>query len=134
MSGFTYLEILIAVVLITASLVPAMESLSRSTRGLSVIEQQAAEHNALRSAMERLLAEPFNLLNDAAVAAGGPTILTSYSDDAGTENRALVYLSWYDGDNADSDDDGFTGTDANLLWLKVAIESSSYSLESLSYN
>lgn len=133
-TGFTYVEILIAVVLISASLVPAMESLSITPRSLSIIEEQSSIHNALRNTMEEVLAESFILLENAATAAGGPTIPSSYSDSSGTTNRALVYLSLYDGDDADADDNGFTGTDANLLWIKVEIESTAYSLEMLTRN
>ena len=129
--GFTYAEILVAIVLISASLVPAMESLTNSSLSLSSIEQQLGEYNALRSTMEEVLVEPFNLLKDAATAAAGAGVASSYSDSPGTTDRALVYLSLYDGDNADGDDDGFTGTDTNLLWIKVEIESTPYSLEAL---
>jgi hypothetical protein len=33
----------------------------------------------------------------------------------------LVYLSRYDGDNADGDNNPFTGTDADLIWVRAAI-------------
>ena len=43
----------------------------------------------------------------------------------------LVYLSLYDGDNADADDDPFTGTDADLLWIRVEIDGSVLSLQTV---
>jgi len=52
----------------------------------------------------------------------------------------LVYLSLYDADanpftitdpNTDSDNDPYTGTTANLLWLKVQTEGSNQALETL---
>ena len=49
----------------------------------------------------------------------------------GTPYRALVYLWRYDGDNADADNDPFTGIDPELLWMKVEIENSPLSFETL---
>ena len=43
----------------------------------------------------------------------------------------LVYLSRYDGDNADGDNDGFTGTDADLSWIRAAIADTPVSLHTL---
>jgi hypothetical protein len=42
-----------------------------------------------------------------------------------------VFLSRYDGDNADTDNDHFTGTDDGLLWLQVRIAGTGASIESL---
>ena len=54
-----------------------------------------------------------------------------YSDAAGTESRRLVFLARYDGDDGDGDKDPFTGTDAGLLWVRVTIEDSPRSLETV---
>jgi hypothetical protein len=75
--------------------------------------------------MEELLAEPFAALDAAATAAGSRVTPGSYSDtvtfqDGRTVTRN-VYLSRYDSDNADGDADPFTGTEADLLWLRVEI-------------
>ena len=43
----------------------------------------------------------------------------------------MVLLSGYDGDNADADDDPFTGTDAGLLWVQVQVEATSHARETL---
>ena len=47
-----------------------------------------------------------------------------------TVNRQ-VFLSRYDGDNADADDDPFTGTDDGLLWVRVAIDGSEQAIETV---
>ena len=71
----------------------------------------------------------------AASAAGNATTPTSYSDTVtypdGRQITLQVYLSLYDGDNADTDNDVFSGTDPDLLWLRVAIDGTPYALESL---
>jgi len=81
--------------------------------------------------MEELLAEPFSALEAAAVAAGAPTVETSYSEPAGPPGRLIVYLSLYDGDNADADDDPFTGTDPGLLWIRVEAEDTVHELQTV---
>ena len=42
-----------------------------------------------------------------------------------------MYLSRYDGDDADGDGDPFTGTDATLLWVGVQLEGKPQMLEML---
>ena len=54
-----------------------------------------------------------------------------FSDAVGTESRRLVFLARYDGDDADGDNDPFTGTDAGLLWLRVTIENGPRALETV---
>ena len=67
----------------------------------------------------------------AALAAGSPVAETSYSASPGTPGRLVVYLSTWDGDNADADDDPFTGTDVGLLWIRVEVEGSVHDLHTL---
>ncbi len=129
--GLTLVEVLISVVLLAILLVPAINALQTSIVGAEVHSDVSASHYRLTSAIEELLSEPFADLADAATVAGGPTALTSYSEAAGTPGRLLVYLSFYDGDNADSDDDAFTGTETDLLWLRVEIEGSVNALETI---
>ena len=40
-------------------------------------------------------------------------------------------LSLYDGDNLDADNDPFTGTEADLLWIRLDIEDSVHTLETI---
>jgi hypothetical protein len=79
--------------------------------------------------MEEVLARSFAELAAEEVAAGGAP--SAYSDGAGAPDRRLVLLSRYDGDNADGDDDPFTGKDAGLLWVRVEIEGTDHVLETL---
>ena len=117
--------------LLTVLLVPAMRALQTSFTGAEVHAELAADQFRLTSRMEELLAEPFGDLEAAALAAGAPTVATSYSEAAGPPGRLLVYLSLYDGDNADADNNPFTGTDEGLLWIQVEAEDTVHSLQTI---
>lgn len=118
-------------VLLTVLLVPAIRALQTSVTGAEVHAELADNHFRLTSRMEELLAEPFGDLEAAALAAGSPTVATVYSDGAGPPGRLVVYLSAYDGDNADADNDPFTGTDSGLLWIRVEAENTVHDLQTV---
>lgn len=130
-TGLSYVETLIAVTILAVALVPALETLQTAFTGSAVQEQVLLWQQELASRMETVLAEPFASLDDAALAAGSETTPSSYSDAAGGPDRVLVFLSRYDGDNADADNNAFTGMDAELLWARVAIENTPYALITL---
>ena len=130
--GYSYVEILIATVLIAVSLVPIMNALRTATVGAGIYESYSAQHYSLLAKMEEVLAEQYGSLDFAALAAGNFKTPTAYSDPVSTPDRRLVYLAAYDIDNADGDDEPFlTGTDAGVLWVRVEIEGTVMSLESL---
>jgi len=135
MAGFSYVEVLIAVVLIVIALVPAMDALIPGIAGSGIHETLAEDHYQLTGKLELVLTEPFGQLNSAANAAGSPTTPTSYSDVYGyADCRQItcnVFIARYDGDNADTDNDPFTGTDDGLLWVQVRIAGTGASIESL---
>ncbi len=131
-TGFSYTEVLVATFLIAILLVPALESLHSGIQGSQVHAVKAENHYRLTGKLEELLAQPFSDLEQEADTAGDPAvIIDAYSDAAGSEWRRLVYLARYDGDNADADNDPFTGTDQGLLWVRVQIEDTNDVLESL---
>lgn len=129
--GLTLVEVLVTIVLLAIVLVPAMRALQTGVVGANVHRDISSSHYRLTSRIEELLAEPFVDLSDAAIAAGAPTTATSYSEAAGPPGRLLVYLSLYDGDNADADNDPFTGTDPDLLWIRIDIEDSVHTLQTI---
>jgi prepilin-type N-terminal cleavage/methylation domain-containing protein len=129
--GLTLVEVLVTVVLLAILLVPAMRALQTAVVGAGVHGDVSSSHHRLTSRLEELLAEPFVDLSDAAIAAGAPTTASSYSEAAGPSGRLLVYLSLYDGDNADADNDPFTGVDPGLLWIRVDIEDSVHTLQTI---
>jgi len=130
-SGLTLVEVLITMVLLTILLVPAMRALQTSVTGAEVHADLATDQFRLTSRIEELLVEPFGDLEAAAAAAGASTVATSYSETPGLPGRLIVYLSLYDGDNADADDNPFTGTDAGLLWIRVEAEGTVHDLQTL---
>lgn len=129
--GLTLVEVLITVVLLAVMLVPAMRALQGGVVGAEVHSELATNQFRLTSKMEELLAEPFGDLEDAAIAAGAPTVATSYSETAGSPGRLLVFLSQYDGDNADADDDPFTGTDSGILWIRIQADNTVQELQTV---
>ena len=124
-NGFTYIEVLIAIAVLAACLVPAMEAIRSSTTLLGIQETINIDQYALLSKTEEVLKERFLDLDTAGAAAGSPTTPTSFSEVVTTtDGRSLslnVYIWPMDGDNADLDSDIFTGTDAGILYVKVAI-------------
>ena len=134
-AGFAYIEVLIATLLIVVTLLPAIQALYPAVAGAGIHGSRVEDHYLLSGRLEELLAESFTDLDDAATAAGSETTPTSYSDvvtaRGGRQVALNVFLSRYDSDNADSDNDPFTGTEDDLLWLRVEIANTTDGLESL---
>ena len=134
-SGFSYVEVLIAVSLIVIALVPALNALIPGTAGSGIHETLAEDQYQLTGKLEQVLAEPYGALSSAADAAADATTPTSYSDVItyadGRQLTLNVFLSRYDADNADGDNDPFSGTDDGLLWVRVSIAGSGAGIESL---
>jgi len=118
-------------VLIVISLVPMTNAVRGAIDSSATHEDTAIQHLHMIARLEDILAEPFSSLEAAAIEAGSTSVPTSYSDSTGSVNRRLVYLSLYDGNNADSDGDPFTGTDPGLMWIRTEIEGTLISVESL---
>lgn len=127
-SGMTLVEVLVAVSLLAVLLVPAMHALHTGFLGTAVHTDNSRNQYRLVSRIETVLAESYGNLE---TAAAGPSTPSSYSDAAGPADRVLVYIAAYDADNADTDNDPFTGTDSDVLWVRVAIEGSVLDLVSL---
>jgi type II secretory pathway pseudopilin PulG len=131
-AGFSYTEMLVATFLIAIVLAPTLESLTSGIQSSSLHYARATDHYRLTGKLEEVLASSFDELEQEADAAGGPSaIVIAYSDPAGTQGRRLVNLARYDGDNADLDNDPFTGADEGLLWVQVQLEDSSAVIHTL---
>ena len=128
--GLSYIEVLIATVIISVALAPMMNSLQTGLQGNALHKNKVKVLHQLSGTLETLLAQPFNELDAAATAAGAYTTSTSYSD-VSTTVPYNVFISRYDVDNADSDNNVFTGGEENLLWIKVALLDGSDSFETL---
>ena len=134
-AGFSYVEVLIAVSLIAIVLVPAMDALIPAVAGSGIHETYTEDRYQLTALFEEVMAEPLADLDNAATVAGNSTTPTSYSDDFtyddGRQISRNVFLSRYDGDNADSDNNPFTGIDEGLIWIRVEIANTTLSIQSL---
>ena len=127
----TYMETLIAVTVLAIALVPALTALRAAVSGTSAHEAYVVAHQRMAGRLEDILTEPFGALDAEAAAVANETVATSYSEAPGTPNRLLVFLSRYDGDDADGDGNPFTGEDEGLLWIRVETQDTDYSLETL---
>jgi prepilin-type N-terminal cleavage/methylation domain-containing protein len=131
-AGFSYVEVMVAIALLAIALLPAIDALKVAMLASGQHATTAVQHYRAYGRMEELMTENFGALDAEALAVGSSTVPTSYSDASGTPNRRLVFLSPYDADNADGDDEPFlTGTDPGIVWLRVQIEGSGLALESL---
>ena len=130
-NGLTLVEVLVAIALLSVMLVPAINALTTSSHGAEVHRDIASNRFRLVSRLEELLGEPFADLEAAAVAAGSPQTATIYSEAAGVPGRLVVYVAACDGDNADGDGDLFTGTDDDILWIRVAVENTVHDLQTI---
>ena len=128
-SGFSYVEVIIGTFVLTVALLPALDALRAGMLSADVGESVTVAYVRLRDTTEVVLAKPFRALElEETSAAGAPSV---YSDAVTTPARRLVYLYRHDGDDADGDADPDTGTDAGILRVRVVIEGTHHSLETL---
>lgn len=120
--GFGYIEALVAVVLLAVALVPALEALGQITGTAPPADRDDDLWMAVSNKLNQVSGSRFDDLDFVATYIQSPTTpSTTYSDPADTVPSVQVYVSRYDGDNADGDNNGFTGTDADLIWIRAAI-------------
>ena len=127
-SGLSYVEVLVAVIIIAATVVPATDALRGAMNTANADTAATVNHYRLVGKLDEVLTRPFAVLSPQAA---GPATATAYSDAPGSSDRRLVFISAYDGDNADADNDPFTGTDTGLLWIRVEIEGTVNAIQSL---
>jgi hypothetical protein len=134
-SGIAYIEVVIATLLITLALAPALDALQPATSGAAIIQDRLIDHYYLTGKLEDVLAQPYGVLTRAAAAAGSRSTPSSLSDSVtradGQRLIRNVYLAQYDADNADGDNNPFSGADTELLWIRVEIPESGQALETL---
>ena len=126
--GSSYVEILIAVTLIAIAAYPATNALRGAGATAELGARSTVAYYRLTGRLESVLAEPVTVLEGAAAGAAVPSV---YSDAAGTPDRVLIFISAYDIDNADGDNDTSTGVDSGVLLLRGEVEGIDLSLEAL---
>lgn len=124
--GISYVETIVALLIIAVALVPALEALRPGLAGAASQRAYTVSQQRLKARLEEVLANDFPTLDTAAMAAGNNATATvpAYSDASGTPDRLLATIYRYDGA-------GQTATDSGLLRIKVAIEGSALALETL---
>ncbi len=118
-NGFTYVEVLLSVVLLAVLLVPALQALQAGISG-GATPALAASGPTLRAKMEEVLAIPFGDLYAETYLVGGNTnaINATYSDAPAAVNRRVVVLYRY---NATAK--SLSASDTGLLYVSVYYES-----------
>ncbi|MGE0486589.1 MAG: hypothetical protein AB7Q81_20720 [Gammaproteobacteria bacterium] len=128
MTGFGYVELLTAIVVLAVCLAPALESLGQGAGLAARSRGELRERLRLLSCLEEVLALPYSTL---AASVTAPGVVSTLSDDVAAAPRCLVYVQPWDGDDADGDGDGSTGTDADLLAVTAAIAASPLAVSTL---
>ena len=126
--GFSLAEVLATVLLLSVVMGPALVSLRSAVDSTNVEIDSAITDYQLVERMEIVMAQSFQDLANAAV---GATTPSSFSDPEGDPARKLVFISPYDVDNADGDNNPFTGTESDILWLRVELENQGRYFETL---
>jgi Tfp pilus assembly protein PilV len=116
--GFSYVEVLLSVVLILILLVPAMHALNDAINGGS--SKFATKQLNLRNKMEEVLSKPYSTLFAVTSVSGGNTatsISTSLSDASGAVARRAVTIYRYDAAT-----NTLSATDTGVLFIAVYYE------------
>jgi type II secretory pathway component PulJ len=116
--GFSYVEVLLSVILLGILLVPAMQALNSAIAGGS--SNVVARQLNLRNKMEEVLSKPYNNLYRETNLSGGNTttsISTSLSDASGAAERRVVTIYRYD-----TTTNGLSATDTGALYVSVYYE------------
>jgi hypothetical protein len=95
--GFSYVEILLSLILLAVLLVPALESLQTAILGRPTVAAMPGTL-ALQSKMEQVLSVPFSKIYAETYVPGGNTkhsVSDTFSDASGTPDRKLVVIYRY---------------------------------------
>jgi len=117
-NGFTYVEVVLSVVLLAVLLVPALQALQSGISG-GITPTLAASAPNLRAKMEEVLTVPFAKLYAETYPPGvnTNTVNATYSDAAGPSRRVVVLYRY------DSATKALSNNDTGLLFISVYYES-----------
>jgi len=131
-AGISYTEAMVAAFLAAVLLLPALQGLQLGVMGSGVYIQKNQEYQYLQEKMEEVLHTSFAVLENAQA---GQNMATTLSDvvqyDNGTSVNRQVFITAYDVDNQDGDNNVFSGGDSGVLWIKVELEGGVVALETL---
>ncbi len=124
--GFSYVEVMVATVILAVALLPALNALTAAIAGTTVHRDQLLVQQQLNQKMEEVLAKPFGMLYAMTYGPAGnapSTVRAELSDPAGA-GRRIVNLYRVDGATA-------SNVDTGLLRIRVAFEDGGDALETL---
>ncbi len=95
-AGFSYIEVVLAVLLLAVCLVPAMDAVRDSFAAPQIAQSVAAAQQCVKNHMEKVIAEPYqNLLNEApASVVAQNSALYSLPADANCPARTVVIMHY----------------------------------------
>lgn len=113
--GFSYVEVLVSVMLLAVLLVPALQALQSGIRDVAT-PSMAARPPLLLAKMEEVLSNPFPNLYAATYVAGGNTtgVNATLSDAVGATDQRVVVLYRYDVSTK-----ALSAGDTGLLYVSV---------------
>lgn len=118
-AGFSYIEVLLAVLLLGVCAVPAAEALRSAIGTADISATELAELLCLTSHMENTIAVPHRTLALAAAGTTTPAAAFSLPQDAECGARN-TYISFYNPDSVTT----YPSAETGLLQVKVTIEQS----------
>jgi hypothetical protein len=117
--GFSYAEVLLAIMLLVILLVPALQAMDNAIAGSGA--NLAGRQLALRSKLEEVLSKPFGTLYGETYFPGANTvssISTNLSDATGATDRRVVVLYRFDAAT-----NALSSADTGLLYVSAYFES-----------
>lgn len=125
--GLTYLEVLLAMLLVAAIAVPLGDALYNSTVATEVTLAARNQLTEVRGEFETALARSYSdLLTQARTAPGGARSVTTAGG-----HTVVIEVLLYDIDNADADNNTQTGTDDDILLVRASVPGSVVELQTL---
>lgn len=114
-SGFSYIEVVLAVLLLGVCVVPAVEAVRNGIAAPQIAQEGSKALLCVKSHMEKVLAEPYqNLLNASGTLEAASAAYSLVADSACAARN--VYIARYNPDTAPY----FVANDTGLLYITVS--------------
>ena len=125
-AGLAYVEVMVALLLVTVCLVPALGALQSALLGSQALADAATCDTLLRNRMEEVLGKPYSVLLAETNLSGGNTpgsVSAALSDPAGPARRIVIVYR--------TDGTAVSAADTGLIRVRVAWEAGGTGLESM---
>ena len=119
-SGYAYLEVLIAALVLSIALVSASDALREVVRHTQQVRTLMQTNYSAQALLETVLTKPYTTLA-AELSVTAPEA-SSFSDPVATPQRRIIYILPFDADNADADDNHFSGAESHMIRVQVVSE------------